>query len=367
MSSFDEELAAALKAHRARDFERAIAAYRRLQQQRPAHAELSRHLMVALHAAGNLAEAEQAARAHLALAPEDHGAYMILGDVMQRAMRMRQAMDFFQRAAELAPDDPRASRLLTYATLGARRLGQLRGRPACIYTAMYGDYDAVLPPVQQDIDCDYILFTDRPERLRESSFWRVVNIASPDLFPLHPRIAAKFFKTSGHRAFRFLSAMHGDRGIYDYRHVIWVDACVQITSPQFARRMIAAVGDNGLAMLRHPFRNCLYEEAAISQRLQKYAGQPIAQQVAQYRREGYPENNGLMAGTVFARKLDPEIDILFDEWWRENLHWSLQDQISLPYVLWKHHRWFDVVDISLSANPLFRWTPHDRSAALNSR
>ena len=72
----------------------------------------------------------------------------------------------------------------------------------------------------------------------------------------------------------------------------------------------------------------------------KYAGMSLRAQVDAYLTEGMPDNM-LWAGGVIARRHDddgvmvhPNI-LLGLKWYHECRRWSPQDQISLPYVLWK--------------------------------
>ena len=47
--------------------------------------------------------------------------------------------------------------------------------------------------------------------------------------------------------------------------------------------------------------------------------------------------NGLYAGGVIARRNNLTRVRFEDDWWHEILTRSVQDQLSLPYVLWKHN------------------------------
>lgn len=343
------------------DLAAAIAAFRDLAQQHPEDWGVTLQLISALHAAKDMSGAEAVCRAYLSSFPDDALANMCLGDLLQRQGRAREAAGYFHRSARFAPDDPRPQHHLARCLQMAHRLGQLKPKRACLYTAIFGEYDHVRAPVRQDIDCDYVLFTDRPLASQDTGLWKVVVLDTADLFPNHPRLAAKFFKIVAHRAFALLSALHAGAGLHAYEQIIWVDGSIQITSEQFARRMLESISANGLAMLNHPYRRCIYREAEASLKMTKYTKQPLMEQVAHYRAQGYPEKNGLMACTVFARLQRPDVNRIFEDWWEENLRWSFQDQLSLPYVLWKRRRWFDPVDLSLLENPLFVWDSAQRT------
>ena len=66
---------------------------------------------------------------------------------------------------------------------------RLRER-AVIYTAIFGDYDALNQPAPQEQPCDFICFTDMKLPPRAGA-WRVVAVRRDPR--LHPRLQAKRF------------------------------------------------------------------------------------------------------------------------------------------------------------------------------
>lgn len=184
-----------------------------------------------------------------------------------------------------------------------------------IVSAVYGGFDEPRPQVAQDIDVDWVLFTDI-ERTAPPP-WRVVVRPSAE----RPRLAAKVPK------------MCPD---VDDTDVIWIDGSHQITSPTFAREALHARHD-GDAVFKHPRRDCIYDEAEASVGREsqggKYILEPLAEQVAAYRAEGHPEHAGLYAcGTVAWDLTNPIAIMLGAAWLRECEHWSIQDQLSFPVV-----------------------------------
>lgn len=232
----------------------------------------------------------------------------------------------------------------------------------CVYTAIHGAHDELRPALPQTVDCDFICFTDQPDLPRDRG-WRIIQAKRREA---HPRMRAKFFKVLSHRAFPGgrlawrhdpVAALLGRRPRYDA--LVWIDGCIQVTSPDFVASFVAHVGGTGWSMLRHPDRDCIYEEAIGSRGLRKYDGQPLEDQVAAYRAEGFPAHHGLMACTVIARRTDaPALAALNEAWWRENLEWTYQDQISLPVVLWRRRQGYDPVELNLWDNPWFSRLDH---------
>jgi hypothetical protein len=185
------------------------------------------------------------------------------------------------------------------------------GVDAAIITANFGGFDRAWEQTPQDVEADWICVTDEPA-LGAPAPWRVEVVASD----LQPRMAAKlpkFFPPVSHR------------------FAIWINASYQILSPGFVRGAIECVHD-GIALYRHPLRDCIYEEALASH-LPKYDGEPIDEQVEHYRAEGHPEHWGLWeCGAVVWDRSDPNVERFASAWLAECERWTLQDQLSFPVV-----------------------------------
>lgn len=205
---------------------------------------------------------------------------------------------------------------------------------AAVITAVYDAYDTVKPICPQTaltfgystgIRVDWVLVTDDPGKLVEAepgalSGWRIVAEPRPGI---HPSVAAKRPK--------FLPWAYTNAPL-----TAWVDASYRITSPRF----ISDAGEfaDPIAQFVHPWRDCLYDEAAFSQTLPKYTGLDLAGQVAEYRAAGMPEHWGLWAAGVIVRKQynhRARWAWLGPEWLDQVNRWTFQDQVSQPYVLWK--------------------------------
>jgi hypothetical protein len=232
----------------------------------------------------------------------------------------------------------------------------------CVYTAIYGGYDDLKPFVAQTVECDWLCFTDRPERL-DAGQWRIIRAPRPEA---HPRMQAKYFKLMSHEAFpggrlarRYepLGAILKRRPKYDA--LIWIDGCLRIKCPTFVEEFVGHIRDNGWAMFVHPDRGCIYDEATTCITMLKYQGLPVIEQVEAYRAQGYPERNGLMACTLIARSAqDKRLASINSWWWRENQGWTYQDQLSLPYVLWRLGADYDKVRLNLWDNHWFDRLAH---------
>lgn len=186
---------------------------------------------------------------------------------------------------------------------------------AC-YTAICGGYDDLKS--HPDIaDVDFVAFTDDPTLASEE--W-TVRLVAPD--GTHPRDQAKQFKLFPHC------------WLPEYDFTIWVDGSHEILTDRFALDAIAAIDETGIAVYEHPWRSCIYEEAAgsLEEQPEKYQGTPITEQVGSYRAAGHPENWGLYATGTIARYRSPQVAMLMEAWAAEIDRWTYQDQLSLPVV-----------------------------------
>jgi hypothetical protein len=155
------------------------------------------------------------------------------------------------------------------------------------------------------------MFTDDPDLVAEGWQVRVVSL------PGHPRMAAKRFK--------LMPSVY----VPEYEFRVWMGASHRLVSPTAVQESMGSL-QNGMAMHKHPGRDCVYQEALASLPMEKYKREPISAQVRAYREQGHPEHWGLWAcGTIAST---PEADPIFADWWREITTWSYQDQISLPVV-----------------------------------
>jgi len=214
-------------------------------------------------------------------------------------------------------------------------------RRIAVYTAIFGGYDH-LKPQPETPGVEYICFTDDPSL--EAPPWTVR--VEPSRYP-HPRMAAKHYKLFPHRVLP--------------RHplTVWIDGSVAIKRPDFPTAFVSHVNESGMALFPHPERDCIYDEADVSITMPKYRGLPILEQVAHYRAKGYPPKNGLWACTVMARDSSSRrLRGLHRRWMRHNRRWSYQDQISLPFLLWRMGMEPGAFPYNLWQNEWFDWHHH---------
>ena len=187
-----------------------------------------------------------------------------------------------------------------------------------IYTAITRSYNEL--PEHPDIEgVDWIAFLDTPSTPSDRTDWEIRHI---EPLGFVPRRIAKYYK------------MRPDLALPEYSRTIWVDGTVRVDSPTITEALDWTAG-SGVAMFRHPERTDIWDEADVSLRMPKYQAEPIALQVEHYLDQGFPRYAGLWCGGIIARQNTELVRKLGEAWLAEVDRWSIQDQISLPFVLAK--------------------------------
>ncbi len=203
-----------------------------------------------------------------------------------------------------------------------------------VITGIFGEYDDP-PPVPAGFD-EAILVSDK----EINSDWTNLVIQKKTT----PRLDSKFPKF---RPDLFTTC--------DYS--VWVDASMRDENNWLRQAVEKKLLSHDLVFFRHPQRDNVLEELIASLDLDKYLDQPIIDQVHSYQVQGFKDDLGLWAGGVIARKHTQENIDFGDAWLVENNKWSIQDQLSLPFVIWKLRLVPGVFDEDQYSGPL-KWIQH---------
>lgn len=170
--------------------------------------------------------------------------------------------------------------------------------------------------------------------------------------PHDPRIQMSWWRPSRDMYWGRLSAAwwghHPHIGVPDADVTVMIGNNFRIQVPDLAERCLEELGDDDMLLLRHPERDCIYEEAEESAHHKRWTGsrQNVRRQAAAYRRAGHPAHWGLFHAGMIVRRNTPAMRAFDDAWWQEYKRWTSQDQISLPPLLrtsdLKWHAWPDV-------------------------
>lgn len=147
---------------------------------------------------------------------------------------------------------------------------------------------------------------------------------------MHPRLQAKIPK------------MFGWKILPGYDYYIWLDAAFSLSHEGSVMWLVGQCRKADLAIFRHPERNSIqeeleYVEAKMSEGLEylinRYAGEPMREQVQTYLQDKRFVDNGLFAGGAFIYRDNPLARQLLSDWFSHCCLHSVQDQLSLPYLV----------------------------------
>lgn len=199
---------------------------------------------------------------------------------------------------------------------------KIRAKKPVLYTAINGGYEKP----RNDIK----IYTDRPD----------------DKFK-QPVMNAKIYKVLPHKFFKT-------------KYSVWIDG--NIFPLVDAEKYIELLGDCDIAIFKHPYRKCIYEEAPEAQkRVSEENKGLIDSQMNDYRSEGMPENFGLYECGMIIRKHTKIVEEFNNRWWTEITRYSQRDQLSFPYVLWKMKGKIKVkiIDGNVRSHKYFNYVAHN--------
>ncbi len=227
------------------------------------------------------------------------------------------------------------------------RAESLRKNKIAVYTAIFGDYDSLKEPPQIE-GCDFFCFTDDPNL--SSKKYKIV-------------VCKRRFKdpTRDARMYKILS----HKFLPEYKYTLWIDGTVQIKEgfdmKNFIKRYLKK---QGLAIFKHPERDCVYQEVKACKKLNKDDPKVMDRQIRRYKKERYPENNGLVGSGIILRKnRSKRVMKINEDWWSELENNSKRDQLSFNYVCWKNHFNYGIIDTYNGFywdNEFFRILPHNK-------
>jgi hypothetical protein len=213
-----------------------------------------------------------------------------------------------------------------------------------VYTAIYGDKDDLKEPSVGLEGCSFVCFTDNKYLKSKVFDIRVCPSIGSD-----PVRSAKIFKVLPHWFFP------------DYEYSLWLDGSVIMKRGDIRALMDNYLREHNMALFAHPDRDCIYDEAEACITLQRDDAEIIREQIEQYRSEGYPPHNGLVAtGIILRRHLSTDVIRADEDWWAQILRFSWRDQLSFNYVAWKNNFMWVTIEGNLWDNDYFRVTSHNR-------
>lgn len=149
---------------------------------------------------------------------------------------------------------------------------------------------------------------------------------------LHPRLKGKIPK--------MMEWMNIDADVY-----IWIDASFTVVSNEFIGEILRSLDGHDMCLFRHSVRTRIIDEFNLVNKSenwyiqQRYSGESMENQVEKYLSDQTFVDDNLFELGFFAytKKLVSNKDYnVMTDWLLHNVLYSIQDQLSLPYLLHKH-------------------------------
>lgn len=208
-----------------------------------------------------------------------------------------------------------------------------------MYTALFGNYDKLhdIPNVPDNFDL--VCFTDADIK---SNIWQIRKVKS---------LPTKMGYDSFAKTNRYYK-MHPHLFFSQYDINIYIDAGVREIDFDYFKKYYNNM-ETDLVLLKHPERDCIYEEAEACKYYNRDKPQIIDSQIAVYKKQGFPEHYGLSENRLMIRKTNsiPVIKLL-EFWWGEVNERSQRDQLSLFYSIWKTDKQVDLEFINFTRQEL---------------
>lgn len=185
-----------------------------------------------------------------------------------------------------------------------------------IYTVITGGYDILRTPIVLSPGFDYICFTDDPQLQCEGWTMRVVEPTED--------------KCRQQRAIKIMPHKY----LPEYDMTVYIDGSHQLTAD--VNVLIQEHFSGNWLLKIHPTRKCIYTEGQKCVQIGKDTKERVNHQLTEYLKQGMPAEYGLFETGIMIRDNNPQVNEICEAWYAEVAAHSHRDQISLPYVLWKH-------------------------------
>lgn len=195
------------------------------------------------------------------------------------------------------------------------------------YTAIIGNYETLKNPTVVSKDFEYICFTTNRDILAplkgQPCVWHIIYIDLPkDKDPT--RIA------------REIKILYNKYINTNYKYIVWVDGSIEIKCDLNYFIQENDIDNNDMITIKHPHRDCIYQEAERCKFQNKDKAEIIDKQVEKYKSEGYPEHMGLISSGILIRNNTKIVKNFMAKWYEEIINGSKRDQMAFNYILWKY-------------------------------
>jgi hypothetical protein len=176
------------------------------------------------------------------------------------------------------------------------------------------------------------------------------DVESPRIKAMSPRLRGKIPKM----------IVWEDHPGYDY--YIWMDSSFSLLKTDAIEKMIDYCIGWDACFFKHPARTSVKQELDFVVELmrndnqyliERYSGEKMTEQVSSYMKDPTWQDNLLLACGIFIYSksiIENKEYNLMKEWFYQNCLWSVQDQLSLPYLIHKFKTNFRLLEGSVYSN-----------------
>jgi hypothetical protein len=255
----------------------------------------------------------------------------------------------------------------------------------CFLTAIYGNYELSCKAfVPQSVPTDFICMTDNPNIVANG--WIIdttpYHMTHPSPLDTGKELVNSFFNNrhTFNVAKYYKQAFHNIPRLAQYDAVVWLDGTVQIIHDKVSQYILDHIQQARIIGWHHERRfGKLSEEVRDSAGFYRYNTtfwnnqtqpfQDVVRQYQDYLQEGYDESwfrdqekekphigVWLTCFVAFSMK-DPYVVSFLDEWYKQTLKYTTQDQISFPFVCYKKK----LLPLTLPNQEIHGSFPHNRT------
>ena len=208
-----------------------------------------------------------------------------------------------------------------------------------VYSVLLGEYDKIHPFILQE-GFDFILFTDISNINYNETNWTII--------PLPKKL--KNLNLSRVKKQRFIK-LHPHLFFKNYNLSIYIDASFQIKGDlnEFLVRILSE--KYKIYTFEHPDRNKIINETFAVVEFGKERLNMSKFIRERYKKEKFPDNNGLIESCLIIRKHnEKEVIKQMENWYEEIEKYSHRDQLSFNYISWKTGVKFKYISKSFTMN-----------------
>jgi|APSaa5957512535_1039671.scaffolds.fasta_scaffold69309_2 hypothetical protein len=222
-----------------------------------------------------------------------------------------------------------------------------------VYSAVTASYDMVFKPRVCTDNVEYILFLDRPRKVKGWNVLPISNVIKGD-----KSLTNRWYKFFPHEAFK------------EAEYSVYVDGNIRVIGD--LELLIQEFKESGAALgvFKHTERTNISQEVDACLQRGKFSErdkQQVKKQIKSYSEAGMPQEQPLADnGVIFRWHKHPMLSEAMTSWWEQLLTFSKRDQISLPYIVWKNNLPVKYWSGSLrEENKYFELYSHRKSIVIN--